>query len=127
MKDTHLVRKGTVSRRNPNDRDVVEAGGVGNTSGGELAVFWLAHYDGVHLLPDQLVAHHDSCLDWVRVHYLGGVIQADILGQVKLLVVDLLSYKIHQNKSKMIIYILHISRSEQFDECVCQNFSCSDE
>ena len=96
---------------------MVEAGGVGNASGGELAVFWLAHDDGVHLLPDQLVAHHDSCHDWVRVHYLGGVIQADILGQVKLLVVDLLSYKIHQNKSEMIIYISP-DQSNSMNVCV---------
>ena len=85
-----LVRKGTVSRWYPNDWDVVEAGGVRHAGRGELPVLRLAHDDGVHLLPDELVAHHDGCLDRVRVHYLSGVIQADILGQIKLLVVDLL-------------------------------------
>ena len=86
----HLVRKGTVSWWYPNDRDVVETGGVGDAGGRELAVLGFAHDDSVHLLPDELVADYDCCLDRVRVHNLGWVIQADILGQVKLLVVDLL-------------------------------------
>ena len=69
---------------------MVEAGCVRHAGGRELPVLRLAHDDGVHLLPDELVTHHDGCLDRVRVHYLSGVIQADILGQIKLLVVDLL-------------------------------------
>ena len=69
---------------------MVEAGCIGHAGGGELPVLGLAHDDGVHLLADELVADHDSCLDRVRVHNLGGVIQADILGKIKLLVVDFL-------------------------------------
>ena len=78
---------------------MVEARGVGHAGGAELAVFWLAHDDGVDLLPDELVADYDGGLDWVRVHYLGGVVQAHILGQIKLLVVDLLQIMFNQNKT----------------------------
>ena len=85
---------------------MVEAGGVGDAGGGELAVLGLAHDDGVHLLPDQLVAHHDGRLDRVGVHDLGGVVETDILGQVELLVVNLLKTILRTNIINNVTIVL---------------------
>jgi hypothetical protein len=49
--------------------------------------------DGSYPLLDELIADDDGGLDGVGVHDLGGVIQADILGQVQVLVVNMLKYK----------------------------------
>jgi hypothetical protein len=44
-------------------------------------------------LLDELIAYDDGGLDGVGVHDLGGVVQADVLGQVQVLVVNVLKQK----------------------------------
>ena len=44
----------------------------------------------IYPLLDELIADNDGCLDGVGVHDLGGVIEAHILGQVQVLVVNML-------------------------------------